>query len=247
MLKLHLPRIYYLGVYGCVYGSMIEIDSLKITQEILGLISEIDEFKGAWKALGTIAPERLIALRKVASIESIGSSTRIEGSKLTDREIEKLLSNLEIKSFKSRDEQEVAGYSEVMELIFQSHSEIEITENHIKQLHGNLLKYSTKDSRHRGSYKTLSNNVVAFDEAGKEIGIDFQTATPFDTPHLIKELLDWTSDCLENKVAHPLIAIFTVVFLEIHPFQDGNGRLSRILINSSRTIFKYPRLCKGSW
>ena len=60
-----------------------------------------------------------------------------------------------IKSFKSRDEQEVAGYSEVMELIFQSHSEIPITENHIKQIHGNLLKYSTKDSRHRGSYKTL--------------------------------------------------------------------------------------------
>lgn len=212
---------------------MIKIDSLKITQEILGLISEIDEFKGAWRALGTIAPERLIALRKVASIESIGSSTRIEGSKLTDREIEKLLSNLEIKSFKSRDEQEVAGYSEVMELIFQSHSEVPITENHIKQIHGNLLKYSTKDSRHRGSYKTLSNNVVAFDEAGKEIGIVFQTATPFDTPRLMKELIDWTTDCLENKVTHPLIAIaiFTVVFLEIHPFQDGNGRLSRILTN----------------
>jgi Fic family protein len=107
---------------------MIQSASLKITPEILGFIAELDEFKGAWRALGTLAPERLSALRRVATIESIGSSTRIEGSKLSDREVEKLLSNLEIKSFHTRDEQEVAGYAETMELIFQSWDEIALTE-----------------------------------------------------------------------------------------------------------------------
>jgi hypothetical protein len=107
---------------------MIPSASLKITPEILGFIAELDEFKGAWRALGTLAPERLSALRKVATIESIGSSTRIEGSKLSDREVEKLLANLEIKSLHTRDEQEVAGYAETMELIFQSWEEITLTE-----------------------------------------------------------------------------------------------------------------------
>ena len=119
---------------------------------------------------GTLAPERLSALRRVATIESIGSSTRIEGSKLSDREVERLLSNLEIKSFASRDEQEVAGYAEAMELVFRSWDDITITENHIKQLHRDLLVHSEKDERHRGSYKTGPNNVVAFDENGKPIG-----------------------------------------------------------------------------
>jgi Fic family protein len=209
----------------------IKTDTLRITPEILALIAEIDEFKGAWRALGTLAPERLSALRRVAAIESIGSSTRIEGSKLSDREVERLLANLEIKSFASRDEQEVAGYAEAMELVFRSWEDITVTENHIKQLHRDLLVHSEKDVRHRGSYKTAPNNVVAFDENGKQIGIVFETAAPFDTPHLMTELVTWFAEALEEKRLHPLlvIAVLTVVFLAIHPFQDGNGRLSRIL------------------
>ncbi|HLM79642.1 MAG TPA: DUF977 family protein [Terriglobales bacterium] len=210
---------------------MIQTDNLEITPEILRLIAELDEFKGAWRALGTLAPERLSALRRVATIESIGSSTRIEGSKFSDREVEKLLSNLEVKSFDTRDAQEVAGYAETMELIFQSWKEITLTENHVKQLHRDLLKYSEKDAYHRGEYKIQSNSVAAFDETGKEIGIVFETATPFDTPRLMTEALDWVREGMETRQLHPLLvtAIFIVVFLEIHPFQDGNGRLSRIL------------------
>ena len=210
---------------------MIKTDTLQITPELLTLIAEIDEFKGAWRALGTLAPERLKALRHVATIESIGSSTRIEGSKLTDRDVERLLANLEIKSFASRDEQEVAGYAEVMETVFQAWADIPITENHIKQLHRDLLRYSEKDDRHRGAYKTLSNSVAAFDEVGSQIGIVFETASPFDTPRLMAELVGWLNDARELGRMHPLliVAIFTVVFLEIHPFQDGNGRLSRVL------------------
>jgi len=216
---------------GVFLGVVIQTDSLKITPEILCLIAELDEFKGAWRALGTLAPERLSALRRVATIESIGSSTRIEGSKLPDREVGKLLANLEGKSFETRDAQEVAGYAETMELIFQSWKEITLTENHVKQMHRDLLKYSEKDVHHRGEYKTQSNNVAAFDETGKEIGVVFETATPFDTPRLMTETVTWARERMENRQLHPLLvaAIFIVVFLEIHPFQDGNGRLSRIL------------------
>lgn len=208
---------------------MLQTSSLKITPEMLSLVAEIDEFKGAWRALGTLAPERLSALRRVATIESIGSSTRIEGSRLSDREVERLLSNLEIKSFGSRDEQEVAGYAEVMETVFTSWADIPPTENHIRQLHRDLLRYSDKDERHRGGYKTASNSVAAFDADGKQVGVVFETASPFETPRLMADLVDWLGQ--EGGRLHPLVAIgiFVVVFLAIHPFQDGNGRLSRVL------------------
>ena len=152
-------------------------------------------------------------------------------SKLSDREVEQLLSNLEIKSFATRDEQEVAGYAELMDLVFSSWQGIPFTENHIKQLHQILLRYSEKDTWHRGNYKTNSNSVAAFDETGAQIGIVFQTASPFDTPRLMTELVAWVNQERETARLHPLliIALCVVVFLEIHPFQDGNGRLSRVL------------------
>lgn len=210
---------------------MLRTDTIQITPEILALIAKIDEFKGAWRALGTLAPERLSALRRVATIESIGSSTRIEGSKLTDREVEQLLANLEIKRFDTRDEQEVAGYAEVMDVVFSAWQDIPFTENYIKQLHQILLQHSDKDTWHRGQYKINTNSVAAFNEHGEQIGIVFQTASPFDTPQLMTELVSWVNAQRESKLLHPLLiaAIFVVVFLEIHPFQDGNGRISRAL------------------
>jgi len=209
----------------------LNLATLTITPQLLALIAEVDEFKGAWRALGRIAPERLSGLRRVATIESIGSSTRIEGAKLSDREVERLLANLDIKAFASRDEQEVAGYAEVMELVFERWEAIDLTENHIRQLHRDLLKYSDKDERHRGDYKTLANHVEATAPDGTSLGIVFATATPFDTPRLMRELVTWAQGELSKKDLHPLlvIAVFVVVFLAIHPFQDGNGRLSRVL------------------
>ncbi len=226
---------------------MLNTSGLQITNKILALIGEIDEFKGAWRALGALAPDRLSALRRVASIESIGSSTRIEGSKLSDREVEQLLGSLAIQSFQSRDEQEVAGYATVMETIFAHWQEIPLTENYIKQLHRDLLQFSDKDVKHRGEYKTLSNNVEAFDENGKSIGVVFETASPFDTPRRMTELVDWLDKMLTDKLLHPLfaISIFVVVFLAIHPFQDGNGRLSRILTSLGllRSGYAYIAYC----
>jgi Fic family protein len=150
---------------------------------------------------------------------------------LTDREVEQLLDNLKIKKFATRDEQEVAGYAEVMETVFEAWTDIPVTGNYIKQLHRDLLRYSEKDERHRGGYKTIRNDVAAFDVDGNMIGIVFETATPFDTPRRMEELFGWFAAAKESQSLHPLImiAVFVVVFLEIHPFQDGNGRLSRIL------------------
>ena len=210
---------------------MIE-PQINVSQELLKLITELDEFKGKWELLKTMSPERLAQLRKVATIESIGSSTRIEGAKLSDAEVEILLSNLQTTSFKTRDEEEVAGYAEAIDMVFQAYDDLRITENHIRQLHQVLLKHSNKDERHRGSYKTLSNQVVATNEEGEEIGVIFETTTPFDAPREMEELVKWARKAIDEDAMHPLliIAVFNVVFLAIHPFQDGNGRLSRILI-----------------
>jgi Fic family protein len=209
----------------------LRIRTLTITPEILKLIAEIDEFKGHWTAVATLAPEKLTALRRIATIESVGSSTRIEGAKLSDAEVETLLQGLDTKTFASRDEEEVAGYADAMQMIFESYSDIALTENHIKQLHGVLLKYSSKDRDHRGEYKTVTNNVEAFGPDGKSLGVVFETATPFETPRRMRELVAWFNRSMEEESHHPLIliGIFIVVFLAVHPFKDGNGRLSRLL------------------
>jgi len=210
---------------------MDSLQKTRITPELVKAIGEIDEFKGRWATLGNLAPERLRVLRRIATIESVGSSTRIEGVRLTDDEIERLLSGVQTQSFRTRDEQEVAGYAELMELIFESYGDIPLTQNHIHQLHGILLKHSHKDERHRGHYKSLPNHVEAFDENGRSLGVVFETATPFDTPRLMEGLVNSTNRALAEGRNHPLLIAgnFVVRFLAIHPYQDGNGRLSRSL------------------
>src|SRR5262249_40551374 len=144
-----------------------------------------------------------------------------------------LLSNLDLGSFRSRDEQEVAGYAEATKLVFDSWRDIPLTENHVKQLHGILLQFSHRDEYHRGNYKQTPNNVEAFDARGRSVGVIFETASPSDTPRLMSELVTWTNQELNGLRHHPLlvVAIFHVRFLAIHPFQDGNGRLARVLTN----------------
>lgn len=210
---------------------IMDTPQIHILPAFLRLISEIDEFKGKWKALTSLAPDSLALFKHIATIESVGSSTRIEGAKLTDSEVERLLSGIKIESFGSRDEEEVAGYAEAMEMVFESYEDIQINENYIKHIHKIFLKYSSKDERHRGEYKSIPNHVEAFDKNGRSMGVIFETATPFETPFKMEELIKWFGSEWEGKVLHPLLAIsiFIVHFLAIHPFQDGNGRLSRIL------------------
>jgi Fic family protein len=228
---------------------IMDTPKLQILPEHIKLISEIDEFKGRWQALSSLAPDRLALLKHIATIESVGSSTRIEGAKLTDSEVEKLLAGLSTTSFRSRDEEEVAGYAEAMELIFESYDKIQTDENHIKQLHQVLLKHASKDARHRGEYKKLPNHVEAFDKDGKSVGVIFETASPFDTPFKMAGLIEWFNKEWQKSELHPLllIGIFLVNFLAIHPFQDGNGRLSRIfttltLLKSGYSFVPYSSL-----
>ena len=198
-------------------------------QRVLQLIGYIDGFKGKWNITETQENRYLKELRKIATIESIGSSTRIEGATLTDQEVEELLKNVKITKLKTRDEQEVIGYYEVLELIYDNYSDIKLSESYIKQLHQMLLKYSNKDERHRGTYKFLSNKVVATYPTGEQRTI-FATE-PALVAKEMQELVEWTNEQLEQKTIHQLIVIgsFVYDFLSIHPFQDGNGRLSRLL------------------
>lgn len=199
-------------------------------ETVLSLL-EIEEFKGSWKAYGNLAPDRLTELQRIATIESIGSSTRIEGVKLSDKEVARIMAGLSTQSFTTRDEQEVAGYAFLMNEVYDSWEEMPLTENIVKQMHSLLLRFSDKDERHRGCYKTVENNVAAFDKTGHEIGVVFETASAFETPSLMNELIEWTNRQFLEKSLPPItvIGMFVVAFLAIHPFQDGNGRLSRAL------------------
>jgi Fic family protein len=209
---------------------IVLLDSLRITPEMLNLISEVDEFKGVWKEMRRLTPERLSILKHVATIESIGSSTRIEGAKLLDSQIEALLSRVNTQTFQTRDEQEVAGYAFVCEKICDFYESMPLTENTIKELHQWLLQYAHKDDRHRGEYKKIPIRIEAFDPMGQSMG-GGETTSPLETPIKMQKLILWANDAFEKKMIHPLIVIgiFIVVFLAIHPFQNGNGRLSRLL------------------
>lgn len=210
----------------------INTKTLQVTQDMFSQIRKIDGFNEVWSRQVGHLTERLRDWKRLATIESIGSSTRIEGSQMTDHEVEEYLANLKIQDFATRDKQEVAGYANVMETILESWKDIPITENYIKQLHRDLLFKSQKDERHRGEYKKHPNHVVAFDQNGREVGIVFKTVTPFETPSRMTDLVKWYSDEANKSNFHPLvkIAVFKLMFLAIHPFQDGNGRLSRLLV-----------------
>ncbi len=204
----------------------------RTNQLILKSISFIDSFKGKWNIVESKENMFLKELRKIATIESIGSSTRIEGAQLTNDEIKQLLENVKITELKSRDEQEVVGYYDVLEIIYENYENINISKNYIQQLHQNLLKYSTKDDRHRGVYKNLSNKVVANYPDGTQRVI-FDTTEPHLVESEMNNLIEWTNEHITSKSIHPLVIIglFIYEFLSIHPFQDGNGRLSRLLTN----------------
>jgi Fic family protein len=204
--------------------------SMKTSNLILKKISFIDTFKGKWNFIENKENRYLQELRKMATIESVGSSTRIEGVKLTDKEIEKIIANVKIEKLKTRDEQEVVGYWETLDTVIDNYKNIDITENYIKQFHSILLKYSDKDVKHKGSYKQLSNKVVATYPDGTQKTI-FNTTEPHLVNKEMSELILWVNTTFKEEEIHPLIiiAVFVYEFLSIHPFQDGNGRLSRLL------------------
>lgn len=200
---------------------------------ILSQVAQIDEYKGQWIAGARLSPQVLGRLKRSTLITSTGASTRIEGAKLSDEDIEKLMRGINIQTFANRDKQEVKGYFELLENVFDSWKSLNFSESTIKHFHKELLKYAEKDETHRGEYKKRENQVQMINEAGEPVGVLFNTTKAYLTPKEMQELTEWTQKSLTEKKYHPLLIIanFLVEFLHIHPFQDGNGRLSRVLTN----------------
>lgn len=201
-----------------------------VFQHIMKQLSVVDIFKGNWESIELKHSKHLKELRKIATIESIGSSTRIEGAALTDQEVEKLLKSVKINKLTTRDEQEVVGYYEALQIILDNYKDIDLSERYIHGLHGILLKHSGKDQNHKGKYKSLSNQVVANYPDGTQRTI-FKTTVPSMTAKEMEALLLWVNERKEKADMHPVMitAVFVYEFLSIHPYQDGNGRLSRLL------------------
>ena len=206
------------------------VHNVEITLDwsLLGTLSKLDRFDAAWSAIERQQGQSLKQLKAIATVRSVGASTRIEGSRMSDEEVEVLLRNTDITKLEDRDSQEVVGYFQVLDLITESAGDIDITENSIKGLHNQLLRFSRKDDWHRGNYKQHSNAVEATLPDGTKQLI-FQTTAPgFATEDAMRELVTWYH---ADTATHPLVkcALFCYDFVSIHPFQDGNGRLSRLL------------------
>jgi Fic family protein len=196
-------------------------------------IAQIDELKGQWIGGVRLGPQVLGRLKKSVLVTSTGASTRIEGAMLSDEDVERLMRGIDIQQFSDRDIQEVQGYYELLNNVFDSWDRLRFTEGLIKHFHRDILKYVDKDTQHRGDYKKQENQVHMIDEAGQSVGILFDTTPAYLTPKEMQELVEWTQFAFNNQNFHPLLIIanFLVQFLQIHPFQDGNGRISRILTN----------------
>ncbi len=205
----------------------------QIPSIIVSKIAKIDELKGRWVTGAQLSPQVLGRLKKSVLITSTGASTRIEGAKLSDEDIEKLMRGINIQKFTNRDKQEARGYYELLENVFNSWKSLKFNESAIKHFHQELLKYVDKDEKHRGEYKKSENNVHMLDEAGQSVGILFDTTPAYLTPGQMQYLVEWTQITLGEGKFHPLLVIgnFLIEFLKIHPFTDGNGRLSRVLTN----------------
>ncbi len=204
-----------------------------IPDRIWGKITQVDELKGRWIAGAQLSPQVLGRLKRSVLVTSTGASTRIEGAKLSDEDVEKLMRGISVQRFSDRDRQEVQGYYELLQNIFDSWKRISFSEGCIKHFHQELLKYVEKDKTHRGDYKKRENKVHMVNEAGQSVGILFDTTPAYLTPIEMQQLVEWTQTALGEKRFHPLLVTgnFLVEFLNIHPFQDGNGRLSRVLTN----------------
>ncbi len=205
----------------------------QIPSVIVSKIAKIDELKGQWVTGARLSPQVLGRLKRSVLITSTGASTRIEGARLSDEDIEKLMRGINIQKFTNRDKQEAQGYYELLENVFNSWKNLKFNESLIKHFHQELLKHVEKDEKHRGDYKKDENKVQMIDEAGQSIGILFDTSPAYLTPSQMQELVEWTQKTLAENKFHPLLIIgnFLVEFLKIHPFSDGNGRLSRVLTN----------------
>lgn len=209
---------------------------IDLTWRLISSLSRVDRFDASWSAIEKVEGASLKQLKSIATVRSVAASTRIEGSSMSNEEVDQLLQNLSVDKLTNRDSQEVAGYFNVLDQITIAYDQISISENSIKGLHKLLLQHSQKDQWHLGEYKQHGNNVQAEFADGSSQVIFKTTPAGIETDDAMQGLLTWFEE--ENEV-HPMIksAIFCYEFVTIHPFQDGNGRLSRLL--ASLLLLKY--------
>ena len=230
------PCVFFIIGYNWIYMAYPINDNLNgriesLPKDIYPMLSQIDQLKGQWNGKVGLSPQILNRLKRYALVTSAGASTRIEGAEMSDDEVRELVDGLRVTKIRERDREEVQGYIDAAKFIFDHYNDIQLTENHLKEIHQILLGYSTKDLRHRGEYKHLSNDVVARDADGQIVGVVFKTMSPLETPMAMEHLLSWAREAFKVRSYHPLLitASFVVEFLRIHPFVDGNGRLSRLI------------------
>ncbi len=200
-------------------------------------ITKIERFQGAFETTKFQRPAIVESLKKTSIITSSGASTRIEGALLADEQVKELIEKgCEINDMSSRSEREVAGYVTALEYIYDNYESLPISEKTIRELHQLLTDKLTEDqlpSTQRGAYKNVTNDVVEQDNVtGEIIKVWFKTAPPGpETESAMANLILNYEQIKANKECQQLILIagFVVHFLAIHPFRDGNGRLSRLL------------------
>ena len=201
---------------------------LDLGMKFMTELSKIDRFDASWATIEKREGATLKQLKSIAKVRSVGASTRIEGSKMTDDEVAVLIEKLSISKLEERDEQEVIGYFEALDTISENYESISISESQLKNLHKILMLHGDNDAWHRGNYKQVSNSAEANLVNGTK-QIVFRTAEPgLETQDAMMQLFEWYHS---DKETIPLVkvALFVYEFLSIHPFQDGNGRLSRLL------------------
>ncbi len=193
---------------------------------IINLISKIHEYKGKQSYLLETKKDSLETLLKVAKIQSTSSSNKIEGIYTTDKRINEIV-NQKLEP-KNRNEEEIAGYRDVLTLIHENYNFIDINQNTILQLHRDLYKYTGYS--YGGKFKNSQNFIEEENEKGEK-KIRFTPLSPVETPIAIEELCKNYNELVNNEMCDllVLIPIFILDFVSIHPFNDGNGRMSRLL------------------
>ena len=227
-----------------------------VTEALYSRIAEIDAVKNTFRLTHSLLPQAIERLTQTVIVTSTGASNRIEGNRLSDEEVKALYRSMRIKPFKTRDEKEVAGYLEILQTVFDSYDDMPVNESSILNLHQTMLAFSDKDQRHLGQYKFGPNRVEAKDSGGNVVGVIFDPTPPHLTRKEIQESVGWYDWAVAEKFKHPLILIANFIFeyLAIHPFQDGNGRTSRLLTNlmllrqgySFTTLVSHERLVEQS-
>ena len=203
-----------------------------LTPEIVQKIARIDEFKGLWRGSAKMSPHILKQLKASVIITSTGASTRIEGARMSDEDVARLIRGIKTKPPKGRDAEEVAGYADLLGRIFDNHKTFKLTEGYILQFHEIMLHFSTKDQGQKGKYKSTDNIVVARKDGAEDVVL-FRPTPPYLVKKEIDDVLVWTNKAFQKNDLHPILVIanFIFEFLAIHPFHDGNGRLSRAFTN----------------